>query len=130
MFKLQVLLLAKMQWDLRQSPAVVSTSAAPPAPASLPQDLARVVPHMVSPCVAGDLLRQRAPGLLQNKRRCKRKVANRNGGRRREMVEESLTAVVSTPQLSDFSFSMSCCLKACKKDNRVFDVVGGCWCVP
>jgi hypothetical protein len=64
-FKLKVLMLAKLQWDTRHGP--------PPAPHSEhsqctchwpAQPLARALQDMISPCVAGDLLQQRAPGLL------------------------------------------------------------------
>jgi hypothetical protein len=60
LFKLQILLLAKMQWDVRQAPDEMSSTHLPwPANA-----LARALPLLRSPCVAGDLLRQRAPGLV------------------------------------------------------------------
>jgi hypothetical protein len=64
LFKLQVLLLAKMQWDVRQCPEDMSASTTPyPWPS---RALTRAVPKLRSPCVAGDLLRQRAPALLQH----------------------------------------------------------------
>jgi hypothetical protein len=51
-------MLAKMQWDTRHGPA------APSKTCSLTQ--------MVSPCVAGDLLQQVAPGLVPHVRPSKR----------------------------------------------------------
>jgi hypothetical protein len=63
MFKLQVLLLAKMQWDVVQRPdqAVRPQNGAVPWPAAA---LTKALRMLRSPYVAGDLLQQRAPGLL------------------------------------------------------------------
>jgi hypothetical protein len=84
LFKLHVLLLAKMQWDARQCPErVASLPAEPPWPAKA---LTRAVAQMISPCVAGDLLRQRAPGLLPHVRSC-RHWKQTLDGYRREVVE-------------------------------------------
>jgi hypothetical protein len=63
MFKLQMLLLAKMQWDVRQCPEdAVTDKVRAPWPGKCLS--ANVLSHMVSPCLAGDLLQQRAPGLV------------------------------------------------------------------
>jgi hypothetical protein len=129
MFRLKVLLLAKMHWDMRQCPELMNIFLEAAAEVPPPEALARAVRRMVSPCVAGDLLRQRAPGLLPHKRRCKRQVPTRNG-RRREVVEETLATTLGSPvQLGDFLFSISSFLKACKHDGRVFDAIGERRCV-
>jgi hypothetical protein len=85
MFKVQVLMLAKMQWDVRQCPedAVTDKVRAPwPRKYLTPG----VVSSMVSPCVAGDLLRQRAPGLVPHSYTCQQLVTTL-AGQRKEAVE-------------------------------------------
>jgi hypothetical protein len=123
MLKLHLLLLAKLQWDMRQCPDAVQVATPnTEEEARLRTALARAVPGMVSPCVAGDLLQQRAPGLLPHRRRCKRQLPTRNG-RRREVVEESIIKQPST-LLSSFLNSVNCCRLACRHDGRTFDALG------
>jgi hypothetical protein len=125
MLKLQLLHLAKMQWDLRQGPA--AASASPEDDSEQARDskaLERAVPRMASPCVAGELLQQRAPGLLPHTRRCKRQVPNRNGsGRRREVVEETLIKLSQT-HLVNCLAAVSYYQRACQHDGRVFSPLG------
>jgi hypothetical protein len=64
--KLQVLMLAKMQWDVRQRPDLMGTIRFTATWSA--KTLTRTVTQLRSPCVAGDLLRQRAPGLVPHVR--------------------------------------------------------------
>jgi hypothetical protein len=89
LFKLQILLLAKMQWDLRQCP-----EHSQPWPVKA---LTRAVTRMVSPSVAGDLLQQRAPGLVPHKQSCRRWVHTLN--RQRWEVKEECLYRVTVPCL-------------------------------
>jgi hypothetical protein len=52
--KLDLVMLAKVQWDARQCPAIPSKS--------------RALTQLCSPCVAGEFLKQRAPGLVPHVR--------------------------------------------------------------
>jgi hypothetical protein len=85
LFKLQVLMLAKSQWDARHSPKhLFALRLGVPWPK---EALTRAVTQMGSPCVAGDLLRQRAPGLVAHGR-SNRRLREAAGGLRWEVVQE------------------------------------------
>jgi hypothetical protein len=120
MFQLELLLLAKVQWDVRQCPDVSTWATdAQPWPA---QAVARGVPLMVSPCVAGELLQQRAPQLLPHVRRCKRQLPA--GSRQRQVVTEEGLVTLAPFQLGILLQSMSQCLLACSLEDRVFATIG------
>jgi hypothetical protein len=90
LFKLQVLLLAKMQWDVRQCPGNMSTTRTScPWPGKA---LTRAVPKLRSPCVAGDLLRQRAPVLVPHT--YPRRVQKQTLGARGWEVKEEILCTV------------------------------------
>jgi hypothetical protein len=116
-FKLQVLLLAKMQWDVRQHPDQVPSYNPWPAKA-----LARAVRQMVSPCVAGELLQQRAPGLLPFSRPCRRLLQAPRG--QRWEVEQFRLPLVSPVHLGQNLQNVSHGLKAALADGAKFDVIG------
>jgi hypothetical protein len=101
LFQLQVLLLAKMQWDARQAPDKMSAPRTPcPWP---PKTLPRALPRLRSPCVAGDLLRQRAPVLVQHTYTCRHQKQTL-GGLRWEVKEEVFCIV--PPRLVGLCLSM------------------------
>jgi hypothetical protein len=90
LLKLQILLLAKMQWDVRQRPDLYVIEPKDLTKPLIPcKALTRGVTLLRSPCVAGDLLRQQAPGLLTHTRP-KRRLVHARSGRRWEEVEGSL----------------------------------------
>jgi hypothetical protein len=90
--------MAKMQWDARQCPEHVATIRYnTPWPAKA---LTRAVTQMISPCVAGDLLRQRAPGLMPHVR--PRPLSSHASGRRHGKVAEECLCCVGPVQLDNF----------------------------
>jgi hypothetical protein len=89
LLKLQIIMLAKMQWDARQRPDLCASAPTHPWPSKA---LRRAVPQLRSSCVAGDLLQQRAPGLLTHAR-LKTRLVEAHSGRRWEEVEDSLCQV-------------------------------------
>jgi hypothetical protein len=77
LLKLKFLLLSKLLWDARQSPGhVASFDFHTPWPAKA---LHRAVKQLCSPCVAGDLLRQRAPALVPHFHSFQKLSQGRNG---------------------------------------------------
>jgi hypothetical protein len=120
MFQLQVLLLAKMQWEVRQCPEeAVSDTALKPWPRQLIKP--GVLSSMLSPCVAGDLLRQRAPGLVPHSYQ----VRAVPGGRRRQGGTLSFLTI-GPHQLTGFVGAMAHSFKACMLDQRKFAALGEC----
>jgi hypothetical protein len=71
--RLQVLLLAKMQWDVRQHPEEHGKGKVHSTWRPI-KNLPEAVCNMVSPCVAGDLLQQRVPGLVPHTYACKQLI--------------------------------------------------------
>jgi hypothetical protein len=119
LFKLQLLLLAKMQWDVRQAPDNMSAPRTPcPWPA---KTLSRALPQLRSPCVAGDLLRQRAPVLVQHTyyRRHQKQTLR---GLRWEVKEEVLYTV--PPYIVGLSLSHLARVWLCCKDAQDEPVTG------
>jgi hypothetical protein len=131
-FKLQVLLLAKLQWDVRHGPA----RPAQPRDRSgwSAQPLARALRHMVSPCVAGDLLQQRAPGLGPHI--CKAHTPMVNRQRRvvgKQEVEQPFD-VIPANRFGTYLTEVGRPLRAFLMDGVPFNHVGensvtSCWCV-
>jgi hypothetical protein len=122
LLKLHMLRLAKMQWDVRQCPARLATAAAadPPWPSKA---VARAVPKLRSPCVAGDLLQQRAPGLVPHVRSCRR-LTQSSRSRRWEVAEEGLDCI-DTGLLSAMSFVLCANLPAPINHPMVPATLGG-----
>jgi hypothetical protein len=121
MFKLQVVLLAKMQWDVRRhsedyiTDAVHHTWPTPGLPGAVSQ--------LVSPCVAGDLLQQRAPGLVPYFYTHPRLVYGPSGGLTPAVVEENFPSL--PPDHLGFCLIMSwICVKECTQAGKVFDTMG------
>jgi hypothetical protein len=120
-FKLQVLLLAKMQWDVRQRPDdAITNKVVYPWPRKVLR--AGVLSNMVSPCVAGDLLQQRAPGLVPHSYTCHRMVRTL-GGRRREPVERRF-ATLAYDQLGHHLSGISGSVRVYQEDKQTFQAVG------
>jgi len=110
-----------MQWDVRHGP---SRAAQPQHPDALPaKPLARALRHMVSPCVAGDLLQQRAPGLVPHGYQA-RTAAVTGRGEVLEGVIERPFDITSAQDLSDMLIVPCRSLRACMQDERVFDAMG------
>lgn len=120
MFKLQVLLLSKLQWDVRQHPddfiedRVHVTWPTPGLP--------RAVSQMVSSCVAGDLLQQRAPGLVPYFYTHPRLVYGRSG-LTPAVVEENFPTIPSCTVAVSLSMAWIC-VNQCSQAGKVFDVMG------
>jgi hypothetical protein len=121
LFQLQMLLLAKMQWDVRHGP---SHTAQPQHPDALPaKPLARALRHMVSPCVAGDLLQQRAPGLVPHGYQARTPVVF-GQGQVVEGVRKVPFDVIAARDFSDMLIVPCRPLRACIQDECVFDTLG------
>jgi hypothetical protein len=121
LFKLQVLLLAKMQWDVRHGPARAShpqdTAAWPAKP------LARALRHMVSPCVAGDLLQQCAPGLVPHGYKTQTFV-KQQGQVLNHGVAEQPYDVIGACDLSTYLVGVCHPMRACLQDGMPFEAIG------
>jgi hypothetical protein len=115
LFKLQVVLLAKTLWDARQCPTHVATMRfAPPWPAAL----TRAVTQLCSPCVAGDLLRQRAPGLLPHVR------PSKQAGSEQTMRSADMLRSVAPAQLGWRTQMLQSCYIAAAGEQRTLDATG------
>jgi hypothetical protein len=120
LFQLQVLLLAKMQWDERHGPSRASQH-----PDALPaKALARALRQMVSPCVAGDLLQQRAPGLVPHGYKTRAPVVVRSTGQVLEGVVEQPFDIIAARDFSDMLIVPCRPLRACLQDGLLFDAMG------
>jgi hypothetical protein len=118
LLNLQLLLLSKLQWDVRQSPDLVASkefTARWPAKA-----LQRAVKEMCSPCVGGHLLQQRAPALVPHVYSLGQMSQGRNGV---ELHGGAYVRGISAAQLTHFLGNMSCYLLAAAEGGQV-DVLG------
>jgi hypothetical protein len=118
--KLQVLMLAKMQWDARECPDhIASIKFQPPWPA---EALKRAVPQLRSPSVAGQLLRQRAPGLVPHTRTMKHPERIPGGGSWVEVVD--FIRSVAPAVLGVYLNKLRAYLEAAAADDLTLDVLG------
>jgi hypothetical protein len=123
LFKLNMLLLAKMQWDVRQCPEVaVTTAVMDPWPAKVLRP--GIMSQMVSPCVAGDLLQQRAPGLVPHAYVRKRLAGTPS--RPLWAVVEQRIPNLAHDLLGDFLVVSSRTFRACIQDDTKLDIIGKC----
>jgi hypothetical protein len=119
LFKLQMLMLAKMQWDARHCPThVVSKQCNKPWPS---KNLFNAVLQLRSPCVAGDLLRQRAPGLVQHTRSRRRPEAGAGVVQQWEVVEDDLCVMAPAHLHNIFCGIGQCMEDAAPAGVRPFD---------
>jgi hypothetical protein len=126
-FKLAVLLLAKVLWDTRQRPAQAARSLAG-SPLWPAKPLTRALRHMASPCVAGDLLQQRAPRLVPHVHRA-RSIMHSLAGTRWEVTEQPMSAIPGYGVGSLLSAAAGP-VRTCVSDNVKFGEVGGLHCLP
>jgi hypothetical protein len=122
LFKLQVLMLAKLQWDVRQ------LRRPPPQPRHLAawpaKPLARAVRHMVSPCVAGDLLQQRAPGLVPHVCKTRALVVKQRGQLAGRKEAERAFDTMQARLFSEFLVTVGRSMRAFLKDGVPFAAMG------
>jgi hypothetical protein len=111
---------AKMLWDARlRLVHVASIKFQPPWPAAA---LTRAVTQMYSPCVADDLLRQRAPGLAPHTRTIKHPALVPAGGPWEEVVHHIRS--VPPGQLSIHLKKLRSYLLAADADGLTVDCLG------
>jgi hypothetical protein len=128
LFKLAVLLLAKTQWDARQQPDKAAKSPFVGDPMWPAKALAKAVRQVVSPCMAGDLLQQRAPGLVPHAHKVRRLTASL-AGMRWEVVEQPLSAIPGYGIRRLLSVAAET-VRACVLDQIKFNDIGEPWFPP
>jgi hypothetical protein len=121
LFKLQVLVMAKKQWDVRQQPEQVAAAKEtnPWPPAKL---LTRAVRQLRSPCVAGDLLQQRAPGLVPHTIQVRGLSAGMDG--LRWVVKQDRFPCIPAPVFGRTLYDTSLPVRACMLEKKTFDAIG------
>lgn len=122
LFKLQVLVLAKLQWDVRQRPEQAARAQQGHSSWPAAKPLTRAVRQLRSPCVAGDVLRQRAPGLVAHT--IKVRSLSADLGRLRWLVSEESFPVVPPGVLGTTLDLTSRSVRGCILDKKAFDSMG------